>query len=53
MQKIKQHEKSVYSKIALTKTLTDKRRDKYGMKFGKVSDVATQYGIKIKMLSKC
>lgn len=44
--KEQQPEKSIYSKVSLTKELMDIRVGKYGLKFGTVEKLCQQYGIK-------
>ena len=53
MNKLKQPEISVFSKVLMTKALRDVRQGHYGDKFGTVADVCRQYGIKYKKLSNC
>ena len=53
MHRIKQPELSIYSKVSLNKQLMDNRPYSFGIQFGRVRDVARQYGIKIQSLKDC
>ena len=49
----KQPEISIYSQVPLNRKLMDTRRDSFGIIFGKVTDVARQYGVKIEPMENC
>jgi len=53
MNEVKPTETSIYSDINLDDTLMDFRHNRYGQKFGKVTDICRQYGIKYRKLEKC
>ena len=44
---------SIYSQVSLNKELIDMRLSRMGFSFGKMGQVAKQYGIKVKKLANC
>ena len=53
MQEIKQEDLILYSNVSLETMLWDVRNGSWGIKFGKVKDICSQYGITCEQLPNC